>query len=270
MLMPKDEKWLESISQIVREAGRLILNLQTKAYAVLEKGAANYVTAIDLAVQSYILAELKQRTPDFAVMAEESDVNQTSFVRPTWILDPVDGTTNLMRDYRHSAISLALAEEGRVTLGIVFNPYSGELFLAKEQGGSFLNGERIQTSSVTRLADSLVGFGTTPYDRTLAHTTFQLVEQVFLRTLEVRRSGSAALDLAYIACGRLDGFFEMTLQPWDYAAGSLLIREAGGIITNWQGQDPSLRRGDSVLAASRAVHADLLGLIQTRDDKERT
>ena len=94
MLMLKDEKWIESISQIVREAGRLILNLQTKAYAVLEKGAANYVTAIDLAVQSYILAELKQRTPDFAVMAEESDVNQTSFAKPTWILDPVDGTTN--------------------------------------------------------------------------------------------------------------------------------------------------------------------------------
>jgi len=90
-----------------------------------------------------------------------------------------------------------------------------------------------------------------------------------MRTLEVRRSGSAALDLAYIACGRLDGFFELTLQPWDYAAGSLLIREAGGTITNWQGQDPSLRRGDSILAASRAVHADLLGLIRNRHDKER-
>jgi myo-inositol-1(or 4)-monophosphatase len=108
------------------------------------------------------------------------------------------------------------------------------------------------------LADGLIGFGTTPYDRQLAHQTFAQVERIFLKSLEIRRSGSAALDIAYVACGRLDGFFEQTLQPWDYAAGSIILCEAGGRITNWQGGPPSLRHGDSLLASNDLLHDILL------------
>ena len=136
------------------------------------------------------------------------------------------------------------------------------LFRSVAGGGSFMNGQPIQVSSRTHLRDGLIGFGTTPYIRQNAHRTFTLLEKVFLQVLEIRRTGSAAIDLAYVACGRLDGFFEMMLQPWDYAAGMLLIREAGGVITNWQGETPGLSSGDSILASSGNLHQPLLDLIQ--------
>mgnify|MGYP000870769384 CR=1 FL=1 len=161
-----------------------------------------------------------------------------------------------------SAVSLALAVRGVLTLAFVYNPYTDELFEAVVNQGARLNGVAIRASARSLLSDSLIGFGTTPYAREQAHITFLLLEQVFLRSLEIRRSGSAALDLAYVACGRLDGFFELHLQPWDYAAGGLILQEAGGRITNWRGAAPSLRYGDSILATNGPIHPALLELIK--------
>ncbi len=262
----------EPVGQIVRQAGRLILDQQDGTLQIEQKSAANYVTQIDFAVQAFVLDRLKELTPTFAVIAEESDVNQYSLEQPTWILDPVDGTTNLMRNYHHSAVSLALAVRGFLTLGFVYNPYTDELFEAVVNQGALLNGQAIAASTRSLLSDSLIGFGTTPYAREQAHSTFLLLERVFLQSLEIRRSGSAALDLAYVACGRLDGFFELCLQPWDYAAGGLILQEAGGRITNWQGSAPSLRHGDSILATNGHIHAgllDLIGRTVPSDDKNQ-
>lgn len=252
----------EPVSRLVRQAGQLILQQRGETLQIEQKSAANYVTQIDFAVQTFVLDRLRELTPGFAVIAEESDVNQYGFDRPTWILDPVDGTTNLMRDYRQSAVSLALAEKDALLLGFIYNPYADELFEAALHKGARLNGQAIRCSDRRALADSLIGFGTTPYDRREAHSTFVLLEQVFLKSLEIRRSGSAALDLASIACGRLDGFFEYRLQPWDYAAGGLILQEAGGRISNWQNSFPSLCRGDSILATNGLIHTDLLNLMR--------
>ncbi len=247
----------QKIASVVRQAGRIILaddeNLQ-----IYKKSAANYVTEKDLAVQSFVLARLQELTPDFTFLAEEDSTSSYRPDLPSWILDPVDGTTNLMRDYRHSAVSLALAYQGRIEAAFVYNPYLDELFHAFANQGAFLNNQPIQASRHQLLSDCLIGFGTTPYDRKRAHLTFQLAEEVFLHSLEIRRSGSAALDLAYVACGRLDGFFELQLEPWDYAAGSLLIKEAGGRLSNWHNDFPSLSQTDSILASNGLVHEQLL------------
>lgn len=242
----------------VRAAGLLILEMEQHEFSFSAKSKANYVTDIDLAVERFMVSRLRGLTPDFDLITEESPPEVTDDTRPTWILDPVDGTTNLMRGYRHSAVSLALAAGGQPILGLIYNPYSDELFTAAAGYGATLNGRPIRVSDRKRLADGLIGFGTTPYDRQLARRTFAQVEKIFLKSLEIRRSGSAALDLAYVACGRLDGFFEQILQPWDYAAGSIIVREAGGRVTNHQGEPPSLQRGDSILASNTFLHDVLL------------
>lgn len=256
---------IEPVSALVRDGGQLILARDDRSLPSLQiekKSEDNYVTEVDYAVQHLILDRLAELTPGYAVIAEEAEARAFDSHRPTWILDPVDGTTNLMRDLRLSAVSLALHADGQMQLGMIYNPYANEFFLAVAGGGSYMNGQPIRVSTRTRLRDGLIGFGTTPYIRQNAHRTFTLLEKVFLQVLEIRRTGSAAIDLAYVACGRLDGFFEMTLQPWDYAAGMLLIREAGGVITNWQGETPGLSSGDSILASNGDLHKPLLDLIQ--------
>jgi myo-inositol-1(or 4)-monophosphatase len=263
---------IEPVSALVREGGQLILARDDRSLPSLQiekKSDDNYVTEVDYAVQRLILDQLVQLTPDYAVIAEEAEARAFDSRRPTWILDPVDGTTNLMRDLRLSAVSLALHADGQMQLGMIYNPYANEFFLAVAGGGSSLNGRTIQVSDRTSLRDGLIGFGTTPYDRQDAHRTFVLLESVFQRVLEIRRTGSAAIDLAYVACSRLDGFFEMMLQPWDYAAGILLIREAGGTITNWRGENPCLSSGDSILASNGHLHEPLLDLIRDGDIDHR-
>lgn len=253
------ESLLISAAAIVRAAGQLILELEQQDFSIAVKSKANYVTEIDMAVERFVVSRLLDLTPEFALLTEESESAKTDFTAPTWILDPVDGTTNLMRGYRFSAVSLALAVAEQPVLGLIYNPYADELFTAAMGCGATLNGHPIHVSDRDSLADGLIGFGTTPYDRRLAHQTFIQVERIFLQSLEVRRSGSAALDIAYVACGRLDGFFEQMLQSWDYAAGSIILSEAGGRISNWQGKLPSLRQGDSLLASNELLHEALLG-----------
>lgn len=259
-------KLLEDVSPLVRIAGRLMTGRQTGGLECqAKKGTANFVTETDYAVQSFLQKELGRITPEYNLVSEESSENNYDFSSPTWMLDPVDGTTNLMFQLQHSAISLALLLDGTAVLAIVYNPYLDELFTAAAGHGAWLNNQPIKAGERTTLADSLIGFGTTPYDRSQAHRTFTILEKVFMRSFEIRRSGAAVLDLAYIACGRLDGFFELTLQPWDYAAGILLIQEAGGVLTNWKGEAASLKHPDSIVAANRNIHQALLELIsQTR------
>jgi myo-inositol-1(or 4)-monophosphatase len=254
---------LAAAASIVREGGRLILAKEQEVFSVETKSAKNFVTTVDLAVEQLIVGRLKTLTPDFPVVTEETAADPADPARPTWVLDPVDGTTNLMRGLRCSAISLALAVGGRPVIGLVYNPYADELFAGASGLGATLNGRPIFASRRDRLDDCLVGFGTTPYDRRRAHQTFSVVEELFLKSLEVRRCGVAALDLVYVACGRLDVFFEMGLQPWDYAGGWLILSEAGGLVTNWQGEAPSLRHGGSILASNGLVHEQVRHIVKT-------
>jgi len=174
----------------------------------------------------------------------------------------VDGTTNLMRDYKWSAISVALFVEGKPFVGVVYNPYLNEMFSAQAGEGTYLNNKKVKVTTRSRFEECLIAFGTTPYDRTQAHRTFELAEKIFVDCLDIRRGGAASIDLAYVACGRLDGFFEMGLQPWDYAAGLLLIQEAGGKITNWENNNLYNLQPSSILATNGLIHEHMLSYIR--------
>lgn len=242
----------------VRDAGKLILETGIDRSMVKKKGSKNYVTQVDIMVQELLLKRLEKILPGCGFITEESEKNQFDLEKPTWIIDPVDGTTNLMHDYRQIAVSVALFAGGTQQLGIVYNPFSDEMFVGQAGQGAYLNDRRIRVSTIDEISKSLIAFGTTPYDRTQAHLTFDIAERVFMNCLELRRSGCAALDIAYIACGRLDAYFELKLLPWDFAAGILILKEAGGRITNWKNQELSPLGPDSILATNGLIHDMML------------
>lgn len=247
--------------EAVREAGKLLVNAVISEEHIEKKGHANFVTEIDYKVQEFLVGKLEEIIPGSNIITEESKNNEFNLSKPTWILDPVDGTTNLMYDYHHSAISLALFVEGKPALGIIYNPTGEELFFAEAGKGAFLNDRRIKVTSNGVLEDCLISFGTTPYERNKADRTFELIKKAYLSSRDIRRSGSAALDMAYVACGRLDIFFEMTLQPWDFAAGMIILKEAGGRTTNWEGSELNIIEPSSILATNKLVHELMLDLI---------
>ena len=251
----------DQVLQMVREAGELFMD-EEAAGDITVKGLADYATQVDIRVQEFIKERLTGWYPGIAFMGEEGEDSQVGDARVFWILDPVDGTTNLIHRCRHSAISLALCVEGQVVFGVVYNPYQKDVYLAKKGEGAFLNGTPIHVSRAANLGESIVTIGTSPYNKELAHQNFELFERVFMKTQDIRRSGSAALELACIACGRLDGFFERSLKPWDFAAGALLITEAGGQITTFSGEPVDFHHKDDILADNGLVHAELLAEVQ--------
>ena len=174
----------------------------------------------------------------------------------------MDGTTNLIHGFRHSAISLALAEGERVRLGLVYDPFAGELFAARRGGGAFCNGKPIHVSGAARLADSLCSVGTNPGRREEAGATFARARRIYDRCHDIRRLGAASVELCYTACGRLDAYLEHGLKPWDYAAGGLILTEAGGRLTTWDGKAPSLAAAScAILATNGRIHEELLALV---------
>jgi myo-inositol-1(or 4)-monophosphatase len=252
----------KAVEETVKKASRFFTDKELYKAKTQKEGDANFVTEVDYAVQEYLVKELGRIIPGSNIITEESADNQYNFAKPTWILDPVDGTTNLMHQYRHSCISLALILGGSPVVGMVFNPYLKELFSGISGQGAYLNDIPFETSRVSSLAGGLIGFGTTPYDRSKAKATFEAVGTVYARAQEIRRSGSAALDIAYVACGRLDGFFEMMLQPWDFAAGAIILEEAGGRITDWQGKPLDLLKPSGVIASNALIYDELSEIIR--------
>lgn len=251
----------EQIEKIIRKAGEIILNTKMDKSLVEIKGKANYVTKVDYLVQDYLTQELVKLIPYSNVIAEESKHNNYSFGKATWIVDPVDGTTNLMYGFNHSAISVALYIEGKSYLGFVYNPFTNEMFYGENGAGAYLNGKKIKVTDNNLLEDCLIDFGTSPYDKSKAKKTFDIIEKAYLLSRDIRRTGSAALDLSYIACGRIDVFFEMNLQPWDFAAGAIILNEAGGKVTNWQNKDIDVLNQSSLLASNGLVHEEMYKLM---------
>lgn len=220
------------ILELVRETDKIIFDDEA-ACDITVKGAADYVTRVDMGVQDFLKRKLSDRYPLIGLIGEEQERFCPDPDESYWILDPVDGTTNLIHHYGMSAVSLGLYEKGEMTFGVVYNPFHREIFTAVKGQGAYLNEEKIHVSAAENMADALVAYGSSPYEKEHAHRLFELFERIFVSCADFRRSGSAALDLCYVACGRQDAYIEQNLKPWDYAAGALILQEAGGSVGTW-------------------------------------
>ncbi|MBQ9165486.1 MAG: inositol monophosphatase [Oscillospiraceae bacterium] len=240
---------------------KLLIADRKRAAQVQEKGLADFVTQVDLSVQHELAKALGQRWPEIQFMGEEEGAAAQDTSKPMWILDPIDGTTNLIHDYHESAVSLALWDGSVVVMGVVYNPFTGETYSATRGHGARLNGKTIHVSKRPDLAHSLSIFGTSPYHKEWADKVFGKAKALYLRSEDLRRGGSAALDLCKIAAGRAEVYFEYDLKPWDYAAGMLIVKEAGGVCTDFDGSKlPVVENGD-ILATNGIVHGEAVELL---------
>ena len=251
---------LKKITEIVKEAGKIVLSAHNQENTITAKeGKKNFVTKYDVAVQEFLFRELGKDFPDAQFIGEEGE-NDISTNGLRFIIDPIDGTTNFMQDYRCSCISIGLCKGNDVIAGVVYNPYTDELFSAEKGKGAYMNGNKIKVSE-RPLSDGLALFGTSPYHPENTDETFSLLRKVFDFSRDIRRSGSAAYDICMIACGRCEVFFEKSLQPWDIAAGTLILKEAGGIALNYQGRDISFSTPNDVVFANPKAYKEFITLL---------
>ena len=257
----------EKLISLILKAGDMMVDADLKISdgAITEKfgDIANLVTEYDVAIQKYLIDEIKAFIPNACFIAEEKENDPTVLESEyCFIIDPIDGTTNFIHSYRHSCISLALFSRGQAVFAAIYDPYLKEMFSAEAGKGAYLNGKRMSVSQRDG-AHSVVAYGTSPYCKAaLGEKTFALCEKLFMSCIDVRRCGSAALDLAYLAAGRNDMFFELMLSPWDIAAGYLLIKEAGGIITDNNGNEIDFSKPCPVIAANKVAYQFLLDTVK--------
>lgn len=238
----------KKVKKIVLDAGK-IAREEAKHCKVYTKGRADFVTQTDLNVQTFVKGALQEEYPDIAFMGEE-DEDCSCADKTRWILDPIDGTTNYIYNYNYSAVSLALRDGNETIFGIIYNPFTDEMFSAIQGEGSFLNDSPIHVNKAESLENALVAVGTSPYYKEMAPDIFRKIEKIYSRSLDIRRTGSAALDLAYVACGRVDAYFEYRLKPWDYAAGNLIVMEAGGVVNSIQEDAISYEQASDIAACT--------------------
>ena len=223
------------------------------------KGAVDLVTEYDLRSERLILEAIRQAFPQDAILSEEA--GQVSRGDICWMVDPLDGTTNFAHALPMFCVSIACTQGGVPALGVIYDPLREELFQALAGGGALLNGEALRVSETNSLPEALLVTGF-PYDiRTNPQNNLDHYSRLALLSLGVRRLGSAALDLAYVAAGRFDGYWELRLNPWDWAAGALLVREAGGQVTDFRGSEEVLVGADSLVATNGRVHGELLAAL---------
>lgn len=249
------ESFLDAAVEIAQEAGQILLSHRGVAFEL--KGDFDLVTAADKASEALIVKRLKERFPQHGVMGEEGGrVEMDAEMR--WYVDPLDGTTNFAHGYPMWNVTLALARRGEVIAGVVYDPLNRELFTAERGAGARLNGAPIHVSKAAVLNDALVSTGF-PSRKRSQNVNIHFYYQLAMTTHGVRRGGSAAIDLAYTACGRLDAFWEFGLNPWDMAAGTLLVEEAGGKASGMRGEKLDLH-GPYLLADNGRVHNETLDL----------
>lgn len=245
--------------ETARRAGALLLEGLARRHTMELKSAYEVVTEVDRASEELIVNAIRDAFPDHAILAEESGgVERASpFL---WLIDPLDGTNNYAHGFPFFSVSIALMEHNDLILGVVFDPLRDELFYAERGAGSWCNGQRLRVSETPALAASLVSTGF-PYDfATTADNNAQQFVRIQARTQGVRRAGSAALDLAYVAMGRLDAHWELRLKPWDTAAGALLVLEAGGRLSDWRGS-PWNPWNDRLAASNGRIHDELIAAL---------
>ena len=244
---------VNKICSLVRECGKVMLNADREKMAIdIKSGDADLVTEYDKGIQEQLKVGLKSILPEAKFIGEEGSNDELTDEGYAFIVDPIDGTTNFVKDYHMSAISVALLSGKDVVAGVVYNPYLDETFYAIKGEGAFCNGKRISVSSQP-IDKALVIFGSSPYDKSLFPKTIEVLSEYFYKVLDIRRSGSAALDLCCIASGRADLFFELQISPWDFAAGKLLVEEAGGVVTTLDGAPLTFDGKTSILAKNNVI-----------------
>ena len=245
---------VDDIAGIVREAGRIMKGMHPSKVEAKE-GHSNYVTECDKQLQEFLYSRLHALIPEANFVGEEEgrEVFLPEYKKGlVFIVDPIDGTSNFIFDYKPSVISVGMLKDGAPYVGVVYNPYSDEMFTAKKGNGAYLNGERI-VSSADPLEKSLVIFGTAPYNTRLKDRTFAFAQYYYDHCVDLRRSGTSAWDLCCVACGRAGLFFELTLGLWDYAAGACILMEAGGKLTDDRGKELDYSGRTGVIAVSQGV-----------------
>ena len=252
----KDKIAMEDILELIKRTKAFIENRERVAH-IKVKGPADYVTQVDTDIQKFLAEELVRLAPEIQFLGEEEGLHEMTG-DTYWILDPVDGTTNLIHDYQHSVVSLGLYDKGEIIMGVIYDPFREDIYYAEKGRGSYLNRNHIHVSEAETLSETIIAVGTSPYNKELADENFRRMQRVFEKGQDIRRTGSAALDLAYVACGRTGGFFEPLLSPWDFAAGMLLVTEAGGRITDFAGEPLNLLKKSSVVATNGKIHDELM------------
>lgn len=255
----KNAKIKSTLLEALTRAGKIVRSNFGKEQKITKKGRFNLVTEIDKLAEKNIVALILKRFPDHSILAEESPAVTGSGCR--WIIDPIDGTTNFSHGFPIVSVSIGFERDGRLEMGGVFDPFRKELFFAERGRGATLNGKRIHVSRATTLEDSLLATGF-PYDRNIKPDDYLNILRVFLTQIQgIRRGGSAAIDLCYVACGRFDGYYEMKLSPWDKAAGMMIVEEAGGKLTDFSGA-PLTLEGLQNLATNGLIHAEMLAALK--------
>ncbi|KXW55291.1 inositol monophosphatase [Ferrovum sp. PN-J185] len=251
---------LNTAVKAARRAGHIINRaaLDLERLKVAKKGPADYVSEIDKMAEEAIISVLQDAYPDHSFLGEESGaLGQSDY---QWIIDPIDGTTNFIHGFPMYAVSIALAHKGVLTQGVIYDPVKNDLFTATRGAGAYLNERRIRVSQQIKMEDALIGSGF-PYSSMENQERYMRMLSVIMReSAGIRRPGSAALDLAYVAAGRYDGFWELGLKPWDMAAGVLLIQEAGGLVTDLDGEQRYLETGH-IVAGNPKIFSQLLTLV---------
>ncbi len=250
--------------ELAREAGAIIAEAFGTEHELDYKGAVDPVTEVDQRVETLILERVQMRFPEHQILAEEEGGEYRQIPEPLWIVDPIDGTNNFAHHFPHVGLSLALVVNGDPKIGVIYDPLREELFTAVRHGGSRLNNHPIRVSRVPRLAEAFLSTGF-PYDRRVAEeNNTRRLDHFLRRSQGVRRAGAAVLDLAYVACGRLDAHWEPRLKPWDVAAGILLVEEAGGRVSDYAGT-PLPIHGRSIIASNGQLHDAMLRVIREGD-----
>jgi myo-inositol-1(or 4)-monophosphatase len=255
---------MEACAEAARRGGEVLRERWGKTRTIAFKGGIDLVTDADTASEEALLGFLRGRFPDAAILAEESGARGAQHSGLRFVVDPLDGTTNYAHGVPHFAVNVAAMVDDALVAGATLDPLRGELFTSGRGVGAWLGAERIAPSPCAEVGSSLLVTGF-PYDIHEHHDRpLRLFGAFVKRARAIRRFGSAALDLAWVACGRFDGFWEVRLKPWDVAPGILLVREAGGVVTDLEGGDGMLRSGD-ILASARALHPRLLEVARSAD-----
>lgn len=247
----------KKVINLVGQTKELILKEDLRS-KVNMKGESDFVTETDITISQFLKEELKKIAPNVNFFSEEE---KGVFTSPTWILDPIDGTTNYVYGYNMSSVSLALYDKDDIVFGVVYNPFTDEYFTAEKGKGAFLNGKRI-TVKKREMKDSIIEFGAGSTHKENAEDNFELAKEVFRNCVDIRRICSSALTICFIADGRIDGYFEKILKPWDYAAASLILREAEGTLTDYLGRELPMDKTSSIIATNGLIHNQLLSIVE--------
>lgn len=255
------EEIADFAQNLARRAGRLLAEQLTRHNQIYYKGAIDLVTEADKMSEELILAEISRHYPHHGILSEESAAkNELAPLR--WIVDPLDGTTNYAHGFPFFCVSIALEKDGAIILGAVYDPTRDDLFFAARGGGAYLNGRKLGVSGVGDLSHGLLATGF-PYDiRVSKDNNINFFNAMIVRAQAIRRPGAAALDLSYLAAGRLDGFWELKLKPWDTAAGCLLVEEAGGVVSDLSGKKWNLY-SPGLVASNGLIHGQMLDVINS-------